>query len=248
MADELNGVDTPFEVIESVEVGSEKESTLALTNSKALETVNFEEIQSIMSREVSWKHYLDAKFIRDVHIYSDVFNDWVSGNAPSWAKAPPTDLGKLSVNTAKGFYQMVTVNIAAAQSNIPSSYAYNSFYIVNGIPAIQARGVMLLIKQLKGSYLEVIRDYEKDAELGKVTEVRLTTASGRVYKGSYSMAEATAAGLAKKTLWVSYPRRMVYWKAIADLYYKCPEVHVGIKMADDQDPDLGYDDSGGVIR
>lgn len=134
---------------------------------------------------------------------------------PAWCDNP----GKL----------MMTV-LAGREIGMGPMEALRSFYLVNGNFTVYGSAV---ITQLKRHGYKIAWGECSD----KKATVTLTSPGGETHTDSFTIEEATTAGLvAKSDVWKKYPAKMLRWKAVGQaVRFFCPEVLNGSYIREEMD-------------
>lgn len=124
--------------------------------------------------------------------------------------------------------QLTMVLLAGYEAGMTPMQSINSYYIVNGKVTIWGSAVLVQLNQA-GWEVEWLASDEKIATV-KISKGR------RSHTESFTIEEATAAGLTGKDTWKKYARNMLRWKALGNgVRFFCPEVLQGYYLKEEID-------------
>lgn len=117
--------------------------------------------------------------------------------------------------------------LAGRELGLTPLESMTNVYIVNGKVACQAKVIAgLIMKSSKYKYyVEVLTDEECTINIVELNEGGEEVALG---KSVFTMKDAAKAGLVNKNSWKSYPRNMLYARALSNgAKWFCPDVYSG---------------------
>lgn len=135
--------------------------------------------------------------------------------------------------------QAAAIMLKGHELGLSFTASFEFIHVIEGRPSLSPRGALALILQSPECAGVEIEDI---SEGGKPSACKVTMKrkNGLIYTATFSMEDATRAGLVKKDSgWDKYPALMMKWRAIgfaADVVF--PDVIGGMKRADELGADL----------